>query len=179
MRRPALAALLLLAACPGPRRELGRAVREYDDELVRAYGTSDPSRLAGVAGRKEADRVRVLIDLKTAARLVLESKLESLEVTSATATGDQGVVETRERWRYHDRPLQPGAAPGPEVVAAMAMRYHLAREDGRWKVASVSTISNEILEPKGAPPGGGHGQGPAHGAGHEPPAAPVPAPAKK
>ena len=179
MRRAALAALLLLAACPGPRRELGRAVREYDDELVRAYGTSDPSRLAGVAGRKEADRVRVLIDLKTASKLVLESKIESLEVTSATATGGQGVVETRERWRYHDRPLQPGAAPGPEVVAAMAMRYHLAREDGRWKVASVSTISNEILEPKGAPPGGGHGQGPAHGAGHEPPAAPVPAPAKK
>ncbi len=171
MRRLAPAALLLLAACPGPARELSRAVREYDDELVRAYGTSDPSRLYGVADRKEADRVRVLIDLKTASKLVLESTLESLEVTSATATGGQGVVETRERWRYHDRPLQPGAAPGPEIVAAMAMRYQLARQDGRWKVVSVSTISNEILEPKGPRPSG-HGQGPAHGAGATgPPAA--------
>jgi hypothetical protein len=165
MRRPALAWLALLAACPGPQRELERAVREYDEALVRAYATADPSRLPEVATAREATRVRVLIDVKTAARLVLESRLEALEVTRAAGSGESAQVETRERWRYRDRRLQPGEVPGPEIVSAMAMRYELAREGGRWKVASVSTLSSEILEPKGFRPGAGHGRAPAHGSG--------------
>jgi len=142
-RRIVLAALLALSACRGTERELARAVREYDDALVLAYATSDPSRVAKVAAQKEADRIRILIDVKTSARLVLESRLESLEVTSATSAGEAGTVETRERWRYHDRPLQPGAAAGPEISSVMRMRYALVREGGRWKVASVETLSNE------------------------------------
>jgi hypothetical protein len=147
MRRIPWVTLLALAACPGPKSELGRTVREYDDALVRAFATSDPSRLASVAAAKEADRVRILVDLKTNARLVLESRLESFEVTRAEATGDTGTVETRERWRYHDRPLQLGAPPAPEITALMAMRYSLVREGGRWKVASVSTMSSAPLPP--------------------------------
>jgi hypothetical protein len=142
MRRALWFTLLTLAACPGPDRELARAVREYDDALVRAYASSDPSRVASIAARKEADRIRILIDLKSNARLVLESTLESFEVTSAVATGEAGTVETRERWRYHDRSLLQGAAAGPEIASDMAMRYALVREDGRWKVASVTTLSS-------------------------------------
>jgi hypothetical protein len=143
MRRILWFALVSVAACSGPDRDLSRAVREYDDALVRAYAGSDPSRVASVAARKEADRIRILIDLKSNARLVLESTLESFQVTSAVATGDAGTVETRERWRYHDRSLQPGAPSGPEIASDMAMRYALVREEGRWRVASVTTISSE------------------------------------
>lgn len=142
MARLALAALLALAACPGDHAELGRAVREYDDALVRAYSSSDPSGMPRVAASKEADRVRILVDIKSAAGLVLESRLESFEVTRARATGDTATVETRERWRYHDRRLQPGAPPGPGIASLMSMRYSLVRERGRWKVAQVSTISS-------------------------------------
>jgi hypothetical protein len=152
MRRIAVAALLALSACPGQDRELSRAVREYDDALVSAYASSDPSRVEGVAAPKEADRIRVLIDLKTSARLALESTLESFEVTSATGAGEMGTVETRERWRYRDRPLQPGAPSGPEIASVMRMRYSLVREGGRWKVASVATIANERIAAPGGPP---------------------------
>jgi len=169
----ALAALGLLSACPGGQAALERAVREYDDELQRAYATADASRLPGVATRKEANRVLVLIDLKTASRVVLESKLEAFEVTRAQSSGDAGTVETRERWRYRDRKLKPGEQTGPDLVAAMAMRYDLVREDGRWKVAAVATLSNEYLEPPGMRPGRAPRQGQAHGA---VPPAPVAAP---
>ena len=154
MRRLAFAALLFAAACPSPDRELSRAVRAYDDALVKAYGASDPAGMSAVAARKEAERVRVLIDLKRNARLVLESRLESFEVTRADASGETATVETRERWRYHDRPLDPGTRPGTEFVSLMTMRYALVREDGRWKVASVATLTNAYLEPAGAKPPG-------------------------
>jgi hypothetical protein len=165
MRRLAIALLLASSACSGPERELGNAVRAYDDALVRAYSAADVAPLSGVATAKEAGRVQVLLDLKTSAKLVLESKVESFEVTRASASGDSGTVETRERWRYHDRHLEPGEPQGPDFVADMAMRYEMVREGSRWKVASVATISNEYLEPKGMKPGALHGQGAAHGDG--------------
>jgi hypothetical protein len=163
MRRRVAASLLLFAACQGASVEASRTVREYDEMLARAYAGGNASPLADLATAKELGRVQVLIDLKTSGKLVLESKIESLEVTSASTSGDTATVETRERWRYHDRHLEPGKPPGPEFVADMKMRYELVREGGRWKVQSVSTLSNEYLEPKGGKPGGAHGQGTGHG----------------
>jgi hypothetical protein len=170
MRRAGLAALLALAACSGSGADLGAAVRAYDEALARAYSRGDASLLTGLATAKEQGRVQVLVDLKTAGKLVLESRMDAFEVTQASATGDAATVETRERWRYHDRHLKPGEPDGPEFVADMRMAYDLVREDGRWKVQSVRTISNEYVQPAGgsapATPAG-HGQGghgrPAHG----------------
>jgi len=150
MRRIAAAlSFAALAACAGrPDPELARAVREYDDALVRAYSTSDACAMDAFAAGKEAGRVRVLVDLKTSAGLALESRLESFEVTRTEAKGDAATVETREQWRYHDRSLRPGKAPGPEFASRMVLRYALVREGGRWKVESVSTLSNEYLTPR-------------------------------
>ncbi len=152
MRRLALLPVLLLAACQGASSEAARAVRAYDDALVRAYARGDASPLANLATEKEMGRVQVLLDLKTAGKLVLESKIESFEVTSASASGDTATVETRERWRYHDRHTKPGEPNGPDFVADMKMRYQLVRDGGRWKVESVATLSNEYLEGKAATP---------------------------
>jgi hypothetical protein len=145
----AASALLLLAACSRQEADLGAAVRAYDDALVRSYARNDASPLTGLATAKEQGRVQVLVDLKAGGKMLLESRLNSLEVTSARESGDKATVETRERWRYHDRYLDPSRAPGPEFVADMRMRYELVREGGRWKVDSVATLSNEYVEPKG------------------------------
>lgn len=168
MRRLVLPALLLLTGCRGDSAEASKAVRAYDDALVRAYAGGDASPLANLATAKELGRVQVLVDLKTAGKMVLESRIESFEVTSSSTSGDTAVVETRERWRYHDRHLEPGKPDGPQFVADMKMRYELVREGGLWKVGAVSTLSNEYLEPKGGKPGGAHGKGPAHGEGAKP-----------
>jgi hypothetical protein len=146
MRRAALLALAL-AACSKGERELGAAVRAYDDELVRAYRTGDTSGLARLAGPKEARKVRVLVDLKSASRLVLESSLEAFEVVRVErASPDAAAVETRERWRYTDRHLEPGEPPGPTIVSEMTMRYALVREGGGWKVDEVTTLESRRAE---------------------------------
>ncbi|MEY2668228.1 MAG: hypothetical protein RJA59_866 [Pseudomonadota bacterium] len=170
MRQLVLPLLLLLSACQGQgdAAEAAKAVRAYDDALVRAYAGGDAKPLADLATAKELGRVQVLVDLKSAAKLVLESRIEAFEVTSSSASGDAATVETRERWRYHDRHLEPGKQDGPDFVADMKMRYELVREGGRWKVGTVSTLSNEYLEPKGGKPAVGHGKGPAHGEGAKP-----------
>lgn len=148
------ACLLALAACGGRAGDAAQAVRDYDAALVRAFRMSDPSRMTEVATQKEADRIRVIADLKAASRLVLESTLERLDVRSSevAAGGQRATVETAERWRYFDRALSPGRSPGPAIVSEMRMRYDLVWEGGRWKVAQVTTVSNEILEPKGFNP---------------------------
>lgn len=137
-----------LAACSRGERELGSAIRAYDDELVRAYRTGDTSRLARFAGAKEAAKVRVLVDLKSASRLVLESTLEAFEVVRVErgASPDAASVETRERWRYTDRHLDPGEPPGPTFVSEMTMRYALVREGGGWKVHEVTTLESRRAE---------------------------------
>lgn len=157
--RLAFALAVALAACSRPEREAARAVREYDDALARAYREGDASGLARVAGAKEATRVRVLVDLKSASGLVLESTLESFEVTrvEVAAGGSAATVDTKERWRYFDRHLRPGEAPGSTFVADMSMRYDLAREDGRLRVHGVTTLASEYLGAR--PAGAAHGRG--------------------
>jgi hypothetical protein len=145
--RPTIVILVALAACARPEREAARAVREYDDALVVAYRTGDASSMTQVAATKEAQRVQVLVDLKSSGKLVLESTLEAFEATRVQIGPSAGAatVETKERWRYSDRHLRPGEPPGPTFVSDMTMRYDLVRDDGRWKVRDVTTIANEYL----------------------------------
>jgi hypothetical protein len=156
------------AGCSSDRREAERAVRDYNEAAILAYRTRDFSRLREVATEREWGKVVVLVDLKTANGLVLESELESLEMSHAAKPSlDHLKVETRERWRYHDRPLQPGRPPGTVFVADMRLEYDFVREDGRWKLDSARTLSNEYLEPKGFRPEAPHGEAQPHGQGQK------------
>ena len=165
LKHRALLLALSLAACARSEREAERAVREYDDALARAYRESDASGMTRFATAREAGRVRVLVDVKSAAGLVLESTLESLEVgrVDVAAGGSAATVDTRERWRYFDRHLRPGEGPGPTFVADMSMRYDLVREGERLKVRDVTTLASAYVGP--APAGAG-----GHGAPERPPA---------
>ena len=145
---------LVPTGCEDQRRRWAAesAVRAYDETLAEAYRMSDASRLRDVAGEKEVGRVQVLIDLKRASSLVLESSLETLEIREVRAAGSDGlVVRARERWHYHDRPTRPGLAPGPVFVAEMEMEWDLARTWGKWRVEKGKTLSTTYLEPKAIP----------------------------
>jgi len=94
--------------------------------------------------------VVVLVDLKTANHLVLESELQSLQVTRvAHTTKDELEVSTTERWRYYDRSLKPGAPLGQTFVVDTTLRYHFVREEGRWKLERARTLATTFLEPRG------------------------------
>jgi len=127
-----------------------RAVRSYCEALVIAYRTSDASAVRSVTTEREWSKLFTLIDLKRAAGLVLESELESLSVT-AVEQASQGVltVETTERWRYFDRPVELGRPPGTEFLVEMDLVYSFVDEDGAWKMDQATTRRHEYLEPEG------------------------------
>lgn len=150
MRGLLVFALLISGACGGDAGRARDAVRDYNEAIIVAHRTGDVSSLKPVAGDEEVRRIETLLDLKSAAGLVLESSLLLWEVLSTEATGPDGfVIETKERWRYFDRARTPGQAPGPRFVADMHMRYEVERAGARWRVLKVRTITNEFLEPAG------------------------------
>jgi hypothetical protein len=148
MRRALAAAVALaLAACGGDAREAEQAVRRYDDASIAAYraGTVEP--LEALATARERKKVQVLVDLKKANGLVLESELRALDVERSERLGaDLVKVRTRESWRYRDRPVAPGVPGGPSVSAEMTMEYSVVRDGGRWKVDDVRTLASRALE---------------------------------
>lgn len=149
-RHAAAALLLLLAACPSDRREAERAVRAYNEAAILAYRTRDFGPLKKVATEKEWGRVVVLVDLKSSNRLVLESELQALEVEGVQRPGpDAMTVTTRERWRYFDRPLDPGKPRGTVFVADMRLEYQFVRSAEGWRLDKARTLSADYLEPKG------------------------------
>lgn len=145
----ALAVAAGLAGCRGDRGEAEALARAYVAALASAYRQSDPAPLTPLAGEHHLRKVSALIDLKKAARLVLESEAESLEVTAVERPAPARlVVRTRERWRYQDRPLDPGATPGPRYLVVLALEYAFVRDGGAWKLEEARALSSEVLEPR-------------------------------
>lgn len=141
-----------LAGCSGPCTDAEKLVRKYNEASINAYRTGDFTPLSAIADEKESGKIRVLVDIKRSGGLVLESQLQSLEVTScAQADPDSMTVETRERWRYHDRSLKPGVPPGKEFVADMSLRYTIRKVAGVWKVGKVKALSTKYIEPAQGP----------------------------
>lgn len=139
-----------VAACGRTETELSRSVRAYDDALVVAFQAGDIAALKQHATDTEVKKVSALVELKRAAGLVLESEILSFTVDSIEQIGPAGaIVRTSETWKYHDRALAPGKAPGETFVSRMTMEYTMERNPGGWRVAQVRTLTNEFLEPKG------------------------------
>ena len=146
-----IAALFALAgtACSKADDPL-RIVRTYNEAVILAYRTGDISKLGDVAGEREARIVSVLITTKRGAGLVLEATLESVEVRHFERTGpDSLLIETAEKWRYYDRPLKPGSAPGQVIEAVMKVQYESERTGSIWKVTKVKVLENTFLDQKG------------------------------
>ena len=167
--RMAAAALLVgsvAAGCGDALHAEGeRAVQDYCEALAIAYRTSDADVIRQVATEREWRKIFTLIDLKHAAGLVLESELESLSVTAVEQPGP-GVmtVAATERWRYFDRPVELGRAPGTEFVVEMDLVYSFVDEDGVWKMDQATTRRHEYIEPQGFRPD----EHPSHGTGSQP-----------
>jgi hypothetical protein len=150
-----------LPACDTDKREAEALVRAYNEAAILAYRTRNFGDLQKVATKKEWGRVLVLVDLKSAGDLVLEADLQALEIASAQRINDDLLkVTTKERWRYWDRALKPGAPAGTVFVAAMTLDYDFVKDEGVWRMSSARTLTNEYLEPAGFkldPHGRAHG----------------------
>lgn len=139
------------AYADGGKSEALAAVRAYNEAVILAYRTSDPTPVKQLVGDKELRKLTALIDLKAASSLVLESTLEKLDVTAVERpTAGVMTVRTAEQWRYFDRPLKPGIAPGQEFVTRMTLEYSFAAVDGGWKMDHARTLTHEYVQPAGS-----------------------------
>ncbi len=151
-RWTAVAIAAACLACSPARRDAEQTTRGYADGVVQAYRRNDPKLAEPYASVREMRRVTALVDLKRSSGLALDSALERFEVAAVQEFPDHLVARTRERWRYHDRPLDAVRPAGPEFLADMDMEYELVREDGRWRVDAVRTVGNQYRDPTtGAP----------------------------
>ena len=146
-----LFSITLLSACADTTKEtVVKVIRDYNNAAIEAYRTGTAKPLLAYADEKEVNKVQILVDLKTSNKLILESKLVTLEVISSTRETDgRYSVRTKERWKYFDRPLRVGAAPGPVFIADIYLEYLLQTAGSNWKIQKVKAEKTEYLQ--GAP----------------------------
>lgn len=145
-----LIALLVVISCDKKDDPL-KIVRDYNEALIYAYKSGDIRNLTKVAGEREVGIISVLIDTKRNAGLVLEASLEEIRVLRTEKTDrDAMLISTLERWRYFDRPIQPGKEAGPVIKADMEVQYECKKENGAWKVMKVKVLKTRYLNSKGA-----------------------------
>lgn len=146
-----LLSIILLSACADTTREdVVNVIRDYNNAAIEAYRTETAKPLLAYADEKEVNKVQVLVDLKTSNKLILESELLKLEVISSTRAADgRYSVRTKERWKYFDRPLRVGTAPGTVFIADIYLEYILQPAGSSWKIQKVKAEKTEYLQ--GAP----------------------------
>jgi hypothetical protein len=128
-----------------------KVVRAYLARIVEAYRASDAEIAAPVASQREATKLTGLIGVKRDADLTLDAELLEIAFDRFARDGQEVVVETRERWRYRDRQIGTGKRVGEESYDAYRMRYHLAREKGRWVVDRLDFAEPPQVGRKSAP----------------------------
>jgi hypothetical protein len=143
-----LAGLAAALGCSSPRRDAETAIRRYLEVITDAYRRNDPTRVLGVTIPKEEQRIARTIASKRAAGLVLESTLVRFQIEKVEMIGKERMqVRVKERWRYRDRALRPGLAPGKEHLADMTVEYFLYDEEGRWKVTATWVPATQYYDP--------------------------------
>lgn len=143
MKRPfwvATCAGALLAAAGCSRLSDDEAValvRSYVDRKADAYRAADAGLVDGVTSTAEGRKILGLIGVKSDMGVTLDAVPLDFTVLRVERAADRVTVFTEERWRYADRRIGSGEQVGQESVDRYRMRYHLAREEGRWVVDAI------------------------------------------
>lgn len=146
------ATALLLGGCGRLGDEdARRLVQSYVTRVAEAYRAGDAELTDPVASDRLVRRLTGLIGVKHDNNMVMESEVLELQFLSVERPGKAVVVETRERWRYRDREIGTGRQIGEESTDAYHVRYHLARESGKWVVDQIEFAEPPVVGRKAAP----------------------------
>lgn len=141
LRRLLPPALLILAAACG-RVDEGEAralVARYNQVVSEAYRRCDLQLIDAVvaqdcvAGKNLTGLIGVRMDMG----LVLDARLEELQVTGVQRQKDQLEIRTRERWSYVDRRLGTGELVGEPSVDRYELLYLFKQVKGTWMVTET------------------------------------------
>ncbi|MDP1832604.1 MAG: hypothetical protein Q8K67_11140 [Geothrix sp.] len=136
-----LPALLLLGLACGrvPEREARALVERYNQVVSEAYRRCDLALIDSVvaadcvAGRNLTGLIGVRMDMG----IVLDSRLEDLQITGVQRRKNELEVRTRERWSYLDRRLGTGEQVGEASVDHYEMLYLFKQVKGAWMVTET------------------------------------------
>ena len=143
MRRMWLAVAFLDLA-PGCSRvsssEARMLVARYNQVVSEAYRKNDVRLIDEVVGPDAPDGRRLLglIGVRMDMGLILDARLESLEVTGVEQGKDDLEVRTREQWRYRDVDAATGRQVGEASVDHYEMRYRFSYHKGTWLVEETT-----------------------------------------
>jgi hypothetical protein len=133
----ALAFLTLAFGCsrvsPSEARML---VARYNQVVSDAYRKGDIRLIDEVVGPDAPDgrRLTGLIGVRIDMGLILDARLEVLEVVRVEHLKDELQVRTREQWRYRDVRTSTGQQVGEASVDHYEMLYRFSYHKGTWLV---------------------------------------------
>ncbi|MEI8288514.1 MAG: cytochrome c biogenesis protein ResB [Verrucomicrobiota bacterium] len=130
--------LALTAGCdrvsPTQARQL---VERYNQVVAEAYRRGDVRVIDSVVGPNEGKKLTGLIGVRLDMGLTLDSKLQSLEITSVEHAQNSLRVCTKERWSYRDLKIGTGAQVGQASQDAYEMTYFFTNVNKAWLVDEI------------------------------------------
>lgn len=141
--------IALLAGCDAPgvqqdAADVPSAVRSYNDALVVAFRQLDMNELNQVATHDQAEIEYSLMAALGEGRTQMLATLVSIDFGEVTFS-EKGIatVATTEVWDYEHVSLDTSETIRIEQGVTYHLRYDLVLEDGRWLVASVTSVDDE------------------------------------
>lgn len=130
---------LFLACGRVSNREAKALVTRYNAVVCEAYRQNDIRLIDSVVGAKAPDGTRLtgLIGVRMDMGLILDAKLETLEVTKVDQAPEDLRVGTREQWHYRDLKADTRQQVGQASTDRYEVLYHFKKEKGVWMVEDV------------------------------------------
>jgi hypothetical protein len=137
--------LALVAACmgapsPAEKEVLIRAVSSYNTALRQAYHDANLAYMSPHVTEKELNRLFPVLQALRSSGNRMVAIQEEFQVLRVRLRGRKAQVETTERWLYWWESLSTGRISKPKQSIRYRIRYHLRKEDGRWKVHFLEAL---------------------------------------
>ncbi|BBA69239.1 hypothetical protein YM18_0691 [Geobacter sulfurreducens] len=167
--------LAVCSACAvGDTGEVEATIRRYNDLLVQGYRVQNMNPLMEVTTHEHALKLYHHMAALGEGQLRMESKLKRIRFLNIERRGNsEATVETEETWDFTHYRMATNEKYAEEKDFIYRMGYVLNKENGRWLITGVNTISGTstnnvvpwpVLDRKGKvvnqAPGGAQGRHP-------------------
>ena len=109
-------------------------VAKYNNAIIEAYKNQFFAPLTEVAGEKQVNKARVVINSFRRGNQVMEADVRKIDFKEIKRQGDKASVRTSEDWVYRWVDIKTGKEVEPLKDIHYEIVYHLVKKDGKWLV---------------------------------------------
>lgn len=122
--------------------EIEHVIRRYNHLLIQGYRNQDMNPMQEVTTEEQARKLYHHMAALGEGRLRMESELKSIVLKKTDLRGSsEATVETEETWDFCHRRIDTNEKFAEEKDFIYRMGYVLNKNDGRWLITRVNTIS--------------------------------------